>query len=160
MGALYYGEDAAALWLVDRGARCDLVAAAGLGRLDLMARFVGDDGSLANGAHALVHYSTVRDRPAARADVLGLALVYACMRGRRDAAAWLLDRGAEVSARPPFDHAATPLHWAAFRAHDDVVALLLDRGADRTIRDRSFHGTPQAWAEHEGHMALAARLAP
>jgi ankyrin repeat protein len=63
-----------------------------------------------------------------------------------------------VHSRPPFDHAATPLHWAALRGHAEVVALLLDRGADRTVRDTSFNATPQGWAEHEGHRSVAALL--
>ncbi|MCY1082059.1 ankyrin repeat domain-containing protein [Archangium lansingense] len=160
VGALYYGEAEAARFLVERGARYDLVTAAGLGRIELMARFVRDDGTLTPDAHALVHYSQVRDRPASRADILGLALIFASMGGNRDAAAWLLDRGASVQARPPFDHAATPLHWAALRGHAEVASLLLDRGADRTVRDTSFDATPQGWAEHAGHQAVAALIAP
>jgi len=39
------------------------------------------------------------------------------------------------------------------------VELLLERGADRSIRDSSFDATPAGWAEHEGHAAIAARLA-
>ncbi|MFY0571555.1 ankyrin repeat domain-containing protein [Archangium lansingense] len=160
VGALYYGEAEAARFLVEHGARYDLVTAAGLGRVELMARFVRDDGTLTPDAHALVHYSQVRDRPASRADILGLALIFASMGGNRDAAAWLLDRGASVQARPPFDHAATPLHWAALRGHAEVASLLLDRGADRTVRDTSFDATPQGWAEHAGHQAVAALIAP
>lgn len=159
VGALYYGEAEAARFLVEHGARYDLVTAAGLGRIDLMARFVRDDGTLAPDAHALVHYSQVRDRPASHADILGLALVFASFSGNRDAAAWLLDRGASVNARPPFDHTATPLHWAALRGHAEVASLLLDRGADRAVRDTSFEATPQGWAEHAGHRAVAALIA-
>jgi len=159
VGALYYGEAEAARFLVEHGARYDLVTAAGLGRIDLMSRFVRDDGTLAPHAHALVHYSQVRVRPASRVDILGLALIFASMGGHRDAAAWLLDRGASVHARPPFDHVATPLHWAALRGHAEVASLLLDRGADRAVRDTSFHATPQGWAEHAGHQALATLVA-
>lgn len=160
VGALYYSEADAARWLVERGARHDLVTAAGLGRVDLMERFVRADGTLTDDAHALVHYSQVRVRPSSRAEILGLALVFASMGGQRAAVAWLLDRGADVHARPPFDHNATALHWAALRGHAEVIALLLDGGADRTARDTSFGATPQGWAEHEGHAALAAQLAP
>lgn len=160
VGALYYGEIEAARFLVERGARYDLVTAAGLGRIELMARFMLDDGTLAPDAHSLVHYSLVRDRPASRADILGLALVFASMSGNRDAAAWLLDHGASVHARPPFDHSATPLHWAALRGHAEVALLLLERGADRSVRDTSFDATPQGWAEHAGHQAVAALVAP
>ncbi|MCI0572815.1 MAG: ankyrin repeat domain-containing protein [Myxococcaceae bacterium] len=155
VGALYYGELDAARFLLERGARHDLVTAAGLGRVDLMAQFVRADGALADDAHALVHYSQVSTRPASRAEVLGLALVFASMCGQLDAVAWLLDRGAAASARPPFDHVATPLHWAALRGHTEIATLLLARGADHTVRDTTFDATPQGWAAHEGHTDLA-----
>jgi ankyrin repeat protein len=159
IGALYYGEQEAAAFLVERGARVDLVAAAGLGRIDLMARFIGADGALAPDARSLVHYSQKRSPPVAPSAILSLALVHAAMGGHRDAAGWLIDRGAAPSGRAPFDHDATPLHWAALRGRAEVAELLLERGADRTVRDTTFHATPAGWAEHEGHAALAARLA-
>ncbi|WP_309895481.1 ankyrin repeat domain-containing protein [Archangium sp.] len=158
VGALYYGELDAARFLLERGARHDFVTAAGLGRCDLMAPFVRADGALAADAHALVHYSQVRTRPASKVEILGLALVFASMCGQLDAVAWLLERGAAVNTRPPFDHGATPLHWAALRGHAELVTLLLERGADRMARDTTFAATPQGWAAHAGHTDLSARL--
>lgn len=159
VGAIYYGELDAARWLVARGARCDLVTAAGVGAIDRMARFVDGEGRLAADAHVLVHYSQVRERPRDAGEILGLALVFACLGRARDAAAWLLDRGAAVNARPPFDHRATPLHWAALRGDAEVAELLLAGGADRDARDATWDATPAGWARHLGHDALAARLA-
>jgi len=150
MGALYYSEQDAARWLVERGARVDLVAAAGLGRIELMAQ---------HGEHTLVHYCQRRGRPTTRAEVLSLALCYASLGGHGDAVAWLLDQGASPSERAPFDHDATPLHWAALHDRADVVALLLARGADRTVRDRTYDATPSGWAAHNGHAELASTLA-
>ncbi len=158
MGALYYGEQDAARYLAAHGAPVDLIAAAGLGRIDLMAPFVTASGALAPEAHTLVHYGLTRVRPASDAERLTLALVYAALGGHADAAAWLLDRGADPAARAPFDHGATPLHWAAYRGHAGVVELLLRRGADRTLEDATFHGTPRGWAEHAGHGACAKLL--
>lgn len=150
MGALYYREHDAAAWLVDHGARVDLVAAAGLGRVDLMEQ---------HDAHTLVHYSLHRARPQTRAEVLSLALCYACHGGHDAAARWLLDAGASPSARAPFDHDATPLHWAALHGHAALADELLARGADRSVRDRTYGATPAGWATHSGHDALARRLA-
>ena len=158
VGALYYGELQAAQFLIESGARYDLVSAAGAGRVDLMAPFVVD-GRLRDDAHVLTHYSQIRTRPSTPDDILGLALSLAARNGQRDAAAWLIDRGANPSARPPFDHRATPLHWAALYGHDDVASLLVERGADRAVRDASFHASPDGWARHGGHSALAAKLA-
>lgn len=160
MGALYYGEEAAAHWLVEQGADVDLVAAAGLGRLDLMEGFVRADGLLAPDAHHLVHYSLVR-APAheARADVLGLALCYAVKLGRLDAAERLVELGASVDARPYHDHRATPLHWAVIGDEPRAVAWLLARGADRGVRDATHRATPAEWARHLGRAALERLLA-
>jgi hypothetical protein len=159
IGALYYSEQPAAAYLVQRGARVDLVAAAGLGRIDLMARFVRDDGSLTPDAHTLVHYSQKAERPTTAHDILSVALVYACLGGHTMAAEWLLDHGAPGSGRAPFDHDASPLHWAALHDHGAVCDLLLARGADRGMRDTSFDATASGWAAHGGHEVLAARLA-
>lgn len=158
IGALYYGELEAARALVERGARVDLIAAAGLGRLDLMARFVGQGGALSPDAHALVNYSQAREPPGSPEEVLALALVYAAMGGAAAAVGWLIDRGAEPGARAPFDHQATALQWAALRGHAKVVSLLLARGADPEARDRTYDSTPRGWAEHAGHTAVAALL--
>jgi ankyrin repeat protein len=146
IGALYYDQLDAARHLVERGARVDMVAAAGLGRIDLMEAHAGE--------YTLVHYSQHRARPSSPD---AIALVYACKLGHLDAARWLLDRGAPLG-RAPYDHDATPLHWAAHENHPDVCELLLARGADRTVRDTSFDGTPADWAAHAGHHALAEKV--
>jgi ankyrin repeat protein len=145
MGALYYDEPDAARFLAERGATVDFVAAAGLGRIDLMEK---------SRAHRLVHYSQCKRRPSSDDEILVLALVYAAMGGHRDAVAWLLDRGADPNARALFDHAATALHWAAHRGHRDVIEMLLSRGADPSLRDETFDGIPREWAKHGGHPAV------
>lgn len=153
VGALYYDELEAARLLVERGARVDLAAAAGLGRVELMQRFVTDDGALVPDASSLVHYD-VAPPPTTRDDILRYALRAAAGGGSADAVAWLLDRGADVNGHPD----ATPLHLAALRGHADVCDLLLARGADPTVRDRVHGATPQGWAGYAGHHALAARI--
>ena len=147
----------AARFLIESGARSDLVAAAGAGRVDLLEPFVVD-AQVRDDAHVLVHYSLIRTRPATSPEILGLALSLAARNGQLDAAEWLIDRGADPSARPPFDHLATPLHWAAMYGHADVSSLLVERGADRAMRDRSFEASPAGWARDGGHAALAATL--
>lgn len=160
MGALYYGEAAAAAQLVELGADVDLVAASGLGRLDLVERFVDANGEPTADAHHLVHYSLVplpeRETPA---DVLGLALCYAVKLGHPALAERLVELGADVDARPPLDHRAAPLHWAVVGDQPSCVAWLLERGADRAVRDVTHHGTPLEWARHLGREACGALLA-
>jgi len=156
MGALYYGETEAAAHLVELGADVDLVAAAGLGRLDLVERHLARaagvaprERELTPDAHRLVHYSLV-PLPAreSRADVLALALCYAAKGGHTEVAERLIELGADVDARAWFDHRATPLHWAVLGDRPDTVRRLLDRGADPELRDASFDSTPAGWARH------------
>src|ERR1051325_10566108 len=50
VAALHNGRGEAAVFLAEHGARLDLEGAAGTGRVDLLPRFIADDGSLRNGA--------------------------------------------------------------------------------------------------------------
>jgi ankyrin repeat protein len=68
-----------------------------------------------------------------------------------------LEMGLDPNVRDE-GHGATPLHHAAWENRAGHVELLLAHGADRSLRDRSFDGTPEGWARHAGHDALAARL--
>lgn len=152
IGALYYGEQDAAAWLAANGARTDLVAAAGLGRIDLLEQHIGGE------LRTLVDYTQRPGAARTREDILSLSLAYACRGGHRDAVTWLVDRGADPRKRVPFDHGATPLHWAAHDGRTEIIELLLQLGADPSIRDESFDATPRGWAEHNGHSSAAAKL--
>jgi ankyrin repeat protein len=75
------------------------------------------------------------------------ALEYACRNGRVEAAAFLLERGADVEGSGFFG--ASPLHWAAGQGTPEMVRFLLSRGADAERRDPTFDATPFGWAaEH------------
>ena len=56
------------------------------------------------------------------------------------AAGWPLDARA--------NEGATALHWAAFHGNAEMVGELLRQGADRTLRDRTYDGTPLNWAQY------------
>lgn len=73
----------------------------------------------------------------------------AAIAGRPEAAALLLDRGADPEARGQFD--MTPLHWAALAGQADVVRLLLARGARVDARN--------LWAMTPLHEAATAKTA-
>jgi ankyrin repeat protein/beta-lactamase regulating signal transducer with metallopeptidase domain len=70
----------------------------------------------------------------------------ACLEGYRQAAEFLIDKGADVNA----DNITgiTPLHTAAGRGHADVVALLLDKQADVNAKDR--YGATPLWYARNG----------
>ena len=68
-----------------------------------------------------------------------------------DAAAWLLDHGADPDLRHDFGgegHGgrAVAMHLAAQHNAVHCLSLLLSRGADPTIVDGAHGGTPLGWA--------------
>ena len=73
-------------------------------------------------------------------------LHWAAQEGKVDAAAVLLEHGADVNARDR--DGSTPLHKAAFRGHGDLIGLLVRAGADPSTRDRSGR-TPLHAAQRE-----------
>lgn len=91
----------------------------------------------------------------------GAALHWALLAHRVEAVEWLLGQGADASRRAVWGDSAdvTPLHMVAGWANDPGAArLLLQRGADPSVRDRTYDSTPLGWAEHFGHIEVAAVL--
>ena len=93
----------------------------------------------------------------------GSPLLWACYSDRVEAAAWLLDHGADPDLRHDWGgqgHGvnAVAMHLAA--SHDAVgcVEMLMDRGADATIVDGAHGGTPLGWAEFGGAPSTTALL--
>jgi ankyrin repeat protein len=137
--ALVFNQPDAAAALVGLGAPIDeLSLAAGLGRLEQ--------------ARALL--------PAASSEDRHRALALAAQQGEADIIRLLLDAGEDPSRYNPKDvHShATPLHHAALNGHETVVYLLVERGASMDLRDRIYDSTPEGWANHGGHVDLAAWL--
>jgi ankyrin repeat protein len=131
-GCLMNGCPEAARYLADRGAPLDFTAAAGVGRLDVVRRFVGPDGR--------------RLEDLTEAALLeGFAV--ACGMGSVAVVEYLLDGGLGV------DHELrlhgdghTGLHVAAYHGEPGVVGVLLARGADVHRRDRTWGTPPLVWA--------------
>jgi ankyrin repeat protein len=93
----------------------------------------------------------------------GSALMWAAASGRAAAVQRLIELGADPSGRSTFGgsthgEGVTPLHLAAQGGHLDAVRVLLDAGADPRARDANFDSTPDGWAEHGGHPAVAAAI--
>lgn len=126
------GRPGAAEYLARRGAPIDLEGAAGLGRLDLVRGFVGENGTLANDATN----EQMRD-----------GFSWACEYGRTAVVEYLLEHGMDVGARLR-PHQQTGLHWAAHGGHVDTVKALLRHRPPLDVRDESFDGTPLDWALH------------
>jgi ankyrin repeat protein len=77
--------------------------------------------------------------------------------GTTAAAAWLLDRGADIHIRDR-EFESTPLAWAARAGREDMVAFLLARGARPVMPDDESWNTPMAWARRRGHGHVARLL--
>ena len=85
----------------------------------------------------------------------GTPLLWACYSDKVEAAAWLLDHGADPDLRHDWGgegHGvdAVAMHLAAQHNCAGCVNLLLDRGADPTVVDGAHGGTPASWAEYSG----------
>jgi ankyrin repeat protein len=79
----------------------------------------------------------------------GTALHWAVARRQPEAAAWLIDHGADINRRAGFGgtRGVTPLHVAAaWEGSPDCARLLVERGADVTVKDPEHSGTPAGWA--------------
>lgn len=153
-GTLYHtvehrGQREIAHMLHARGVKADLPIAAGLGRLDLVQGFFGDDGQPVPDADEIWRRTVRGGAPSTTDEILADALLAASVNGWPDVVAWLLDRGAPIDMLRhwgPFP--ITALHGAAWAGWPDVVTLLLGRGADPTIADPTHDGTPRVGAQY------------
>jgi ankyrin repeat protein len=136
MTAFRFHYPAAADALVRRGARIDnVIAAAALGRSDLIEQFVTDDGTLQPGVRlAFGPWPGLPPDPAVH---LAYALTWAATFGRRDAVELLLRKGVDPDSH---DDDAGALHFAAAHGRMDIVRLLLNHGASLEARN-SYDGT-------------------
>jgi Ankyrin repeats (3 copies) len=121
---------AAAGFLAARAPALDLEAAAGLGRLDLVAASFEPDGRL---------------KPPATEQQRNDGFMWACEYGRTDVVSLLLAKGMPVGAKGR-TNGQTGLHWAAWEAHVDTLQVLLDAGAPVDTRDDTYGGTALGWA--------------
>jgi len=86
---------------------------------------------------------------------LGMATLHILANeGTTAAAAWLLDRGADLDIRDR-EFESTPLAWAARAGRSDMVTFLLGRGAKPVMPDDESWNTAAAWARRRGHAQIA-----
>ena len=123
LGCLANGRPEAAEFLASRGAKLDLEAAAGVGRLDVVRRFFGKDG---------------RPKPGVTKERIDAAFRMACGYGRKSVAEVLLERFADPAAQ---DRAGmTALHMAVIGGYPEIVRMLLARNAPLEVVNR-YGGT-------------------
>jgi uncharacterized protein len=162
--ALYWSNMEIAAFLLRRGARIRaLSTAAGLGDLAAVDCFF-EPGGLGPDAGPIgsPFPDTIQEDLASNAEsIVDHAFVMAVNNGHREAAEFLVDRGARLNATPPGYHwKGTALHAAVWRSDRGMVEWLLSLGADPSIRDGLADSDAAGWARHHGHDQLLDLLAP
>ena len=125
--------------MIELGATPDLFAWAALGRMEQLRAAFDDEGRLR--ARPTRHGTTMRERAA-----IGLALLYAYVRGQREAVDFLLTKDGNWNMTGVNN--GTVLHRAAWDGDLAMVKRLVAKGADTSNRDNPFNATPLSWAQH------------
>ena len=131
------------------GARPDVLAAAALGRMDLLRGFFDSDGRLLSCPRR-------RGKELAARDAIGLALLYAYVRDQSEAIDFLLEKDGNWDMIGVNNGAA--LHRAAFAGDLPMVQRLVALGAGTSNRNNPFNSTPLAWADHNQQADIVAWL--
>ena len=163
--SLYWQNQETAEMLVELGATIhNLRIAAGIGNLDAVRGFFGEDGALKPSAGD-TNYPWVDQNPdqvvSDAPEVINNALVYAASSGHLDVIDYLLAHGAEVNAIPlGFHFRGSALHNAAMHGRTEACRRLIAAGARKDLEDLSDdRHKPAGWAEHGKHLELAEYLA-
>ena len=138
-GSLANHAPRAAEKMIALGAQPDVLAAAALGRVDLLRTFFDGDGRLLSRPRR-------RNKEMAARDAVGLALLYAYVREQREAVDLLLEKDGNWDMTGVNNGAV--LHRAAFSGDLEMVKRLVEKGADIGNRDNPFNSTPLGWADH------------
>jgi ankyrin repeat protein len=129
--AIYYGENAIAELLIERGAPLNVFEASASGRLDRVRTLLDENGPLANA------FAPDGFQP------LGLASFF----GHLPVVELLLERGAAVNSPSQNAQRVMPLHSAVAGRHYEIAKLLLERGADANAAQadgfRPLHGAAE-----------------
>jgi len=144
MAALDNGRPAAAAYLADRGARLNLLSAAGVGRLDVVKSYFNEDGT--------------RKAKTSQKQVQR-AFLYACTWGQTNVVEFLLDKGVDLDTGG--DGGQTPLHCAAIGGQLSTMKLLLKFNPQLELRNM-YGGTvlgQTLWsAAHGGNSRVYAEI--
>jgi hypothetical protein len=138
-GSLTNHAPAAAEKMIELGAKPDVLAAAALGRMDLLRGFFDQDGRL-------LHRPRRHGKLMNARDAIGLAMLYAYVRHQPAAVDFLLELDGNWDMIGVNN--GTAMHRAAWAGDIDMIERLVTRGADISNRENPFTATPLSWAQH------------
>jgi ankyrin repeat protein len=161
-------------FLVAKGAKVDVFAAAGLGRVEQVASFLktqpalvattGPTGEIPlhtaaiNGQNQVIELLLANGADVnAGGKVIMTPLHFAASAGQKDTAELLLAKGADIHAKD--GNGWTPLHTAARCGKKELVELLLAKGADTSIKN-AYGETPLDVASWTVVEILRAHMSP
>jgi len=145
-GSLANHAPAAAEKLIALGAKVDVLAAAGLGRMDWLRGFFDGEGRL-------LERPRRGGREMSARDAIGLALLYAYVRHQTEAVDFLMEKDGNWNMVGVNN--GTALHRAAWAGDLTMVKRLVAKGADVNDRNNPYKGTPLEWAEHNHQNEVA-----
>jgi hypothetical protein len=125
--------------MIELGARPDLLAAAALGRMDLLRDAFDKHGRLRTMPRR-------GGKKMAARDAIGLAMLYAYVREQPEAVDFLLEHDGNWDMIGVNN--GTALHRAAWSGDLAMVKRLVKKGADISNRENPFNSTPLSWAQH------------
>jgi ankyrin repeat protein len=131
--------------MIELGAKVDVLAAAALGRMDLLRAAFDDEGRLQSRPRR--HGQAMTER-----DAIGLAMLFAYVRAQRDAVDFLLEKDGNWDMIGVNN--GTVLHRAAGAGDLAMVRRLVAKGADVSDRNNPFAATPMSWAHHGNQDAV------
>jgi ankyrin repeat protein len=133
-----YGFQAAEK-MIQLGATMDILAAAALGRLDLVRALFDAEGHL-------TALPLREGKPLSERDAIGLAFLHAYVGREPEVADFLLERDGNWNMIGVNN--GTALHRATSGGDLPMVQRLVQKGADLNDRNNPFCATPISWADH------------
>jgi hypothetical protein len=135
--------------LIDLGAKPDLLAAAGLGRMEWLRAMFDDDRFLGKVRR--------NGKVMSGRDAIGLAALYAYVRGQRQAVECLLTKDGNWNMVGVNN--GTIMHRAAWDGDLPMIERLVANGADVNDRNNPFVATPIGWAHYNHQTAVVQWMA-
>ncbi len=160
--AVYWSHLDLAHVLLGRGAEVNsLRVAAGLGLVEAATQFFakGQLTPQAGPVRSPFPDTVTSDSASNAQDIVDNAFVMSAQNGQQACAAFLLEQGARMNAKPPgFHWRGTALHAAVWQGSTDMVKWLLTQGADPSMHDDMVHADAIGWARHHHHQDLVELL--